>query len=90
MSITITIPAGLAPLILRRAKASGKPIEEVTIALIAEGLQPPQPKLTVNEILAPLPKEVADSGMTDEELDALFLQGRRNYARENRFTYLRG
>lgn len=84
MSITITIPAELEPLILGRAKATGKPIEEVTIALIAEGLQPQQPTLTFDEILAPFREEVAESGMTDEELDALFLQARRDYARENK------
>ena len=67
-----------------RAKAAGKPVEEVTIALIAEGLQPQQPKLTFDEILAPFRKEVADSGITDEELDALFLQARRDYVRENK------
>ena len=90
MSITITIPAELEPLILGRAKAAGKPIEEVTIALIAEEFQPQQPKLTFDEILAPFRKERAESGTTDEELDALFLQARRDYAHENRATYSRG
>ena len=84
MSITITIPAELEPLILRRAKVSGKPIEEITIALIAEGLRPQQPTLTFDEILAPFRKEVAHSGMTDEELNSLFLQARRDYAHENK------
>ena len=84
MNITITIPGELEPLILGRAKAAGKPVEEVTVALIAEGLQPQQPKLTFDEILAPFRKEVADSGITDEELDALFLQARRDYVRENK------
>ena len=82
INITITIPGELEPLILGRAKAAGKPVEEVTIALIAEGLQPQQPKLTFDEILAPFRQEVAESGMTDEELAALFLQARRDYARE--------
>lgn len=81
MSITITIPAELEPLILRRAKATGKPIEEVAVELIAQGLQPQQ-KLTFDEILAPFRKEVAENGMTGEELDTLFLQARRDYARE--------
>lgn len=82
MSITITIPTELEPLILGRAKATGKPVEEVTCGLIAQGLQPP-PTLTFDEILAPFRKEVAASGITDEELDALFMQARRDYAREN-------
>ncbi len=83
MSITITIPAELEPLILRQAKATGKPIEEVTVELIAQGLQPHPAALTFDEILAPFRKEVAESGITDEELDALVLQARRDYAREN-------
>ena len=84
MNITITIPGELEPLILGRAKAAGKPVVEVTVALIAEGLQPQQPKLTFDEILAPFRQEVADSGLTDEELDALFLQAHRDYARTSR------
>lgn len=83
MSITITIPAELESLILGRAKSSGKPIEEVTLGLIAQSLQPQRPTLTFDEILAPFRKEVAESGVTDEELDALFMQARRDYAREN-------
>lgn len=82
MSITITISTELEPLILGRAKATGKPVEEVTLGLIAQALQPPQPTLTFDEILAPFRKEVAASGITDEELDALFLQARRDYAQE--------
>jgi hypothetical protein len=83
MSITITIPAELEPLILGRAKATGKPVEEVTIGLIAQGLQPQPPALTFDEILAPFRKEIAESGITDEELDDLFTQARRDYAHEN-------
>lgn len=83
MSITITIPAELESLILGRAKASGKPVEEVTLGLIAQSLQPQRTTLTFDEILAPFRKEVAESGITDEELDALFMQARRDYAHEN-------
>ncbi|HEX9000979.1 MAG TPA: hypothetical protein VGB07_13830 [Blastocatellia bacterium] len=83
MSITITIPAELEILILGKAKAAGKPVEEVTVGLIAQGLQQQPPALTFDEILAPFRKEVAESGITDEELDALFMQARRDYAREN-------
>ncbi len=83
MSFSITIPAKLEPLLLGRAKAAGKPLEEVTIGLIEQGLQHQPPPLTFDEILAPFRREVAESGITDEELDALFLRARRDYAREN-------
>ncbi len=44
--------------------------------------EPPLPPM-FDEILAPFRREVAESGITDEELDALFSRARRDYAREN-------
>ena len=83
MSITITLPAELEQQILGRAAETRKPVEEIAIGLMVEGLRPQQPKLTFDEILAPFRKEVAESGIGDEELDELFLKARRDYAREN-------
>lgn len=83
MSITITIPTHLESLILKKAATAGKPIEEVTIGLIEQSLQPQKPSLTFDEILTPFRKEITESGISDEELDALFMQARRDYAREN-------
>ena len=59
MSITITIPTHLEPLILNKAVAAGKPVEEITIGLIEQGLQPQRLEMTFNEIPAPFHKEVA-------------------------------
>lgn len=83
MSITLTLPTEVEQQIRGRAAESKKPVEEIAIGLIVEGLRPQQPKLTFDEILAPFRKEVAESGLTEEELDALFLKARRDYARES-------
>lgn len=83
MSATITIPAELESQILGKAKADGKPFEKFTIGLIEQGLQSQPPVLTFDEILAPFRKEVAESGITDVELDSLFMRARQDYAREN-------
>jgi len=83
MSITITIPTDIERLILGRAAESKKPVEEIAIGLIVEGLRP-KPSMTFDEILAPFRKEVSDSGISDDELDELFLRARRDYARENK------
>jgi hypothetical protein len=83
MSITLTLPLELEQRILGRAAETKKPVEEVTIGLIAQGFKAEKPVLTFDEILAPFRQEVAASGITDDELDALFLQARRDYAREH-------
>jgi len=84
MSITITLPAELEQRILGRAVESKKPVEEITLGLIVQGLDAQTPKLTFDQILAPFRQEVAESGISDEELGALFLKARRDYARENK------
>ena len=87
MSITLTLPLELEQRILGRAAVTKKPVEEVTIGLITQGFAAEQPTMTptmtFDEILAPFRQEVAASGITDDELDALFLQARRDYAREH-------
>ncbi|NOT59349.1 MAG: hypothetical protein HOP19_03890 [Acidobacteria bacterium] len=87
MSITLTLPLELEQRIFHRAAETKKPVEEVTVGLIAQGLkyeQPhEQPMMTFDEILAPFRQEVAACGISDDELDALFLRARRDYAREN-------
>lgn len=45
---------------------------------------------TFDEILAPIRREVEESGITDEELDELFMQARRDYYREGRSEDERG
>ena len=69
MSITLTLPLELEQRILGRAAETKKPVEEVAIGLIAQGLEAEKPMLTIDEILAPFRQEVAASGIADEALD---------------------
>lgn len=39
---------------------------------------------TLDEILAPIRKEVAEKGITEKEIDSLINQARRDYYREKR------
>ncbi len=50
---------------------------EIKERRIEEDVAVPGP--TFDEILAPIRQEVADSGITDEELDELFLEARRDW-----------
>jgi hypothetical protein len=63
-----------------KARKFGKTVEEYTRDLIEEAVFPRE--RTFDEILAPIRREVEESGVTDEELDELFMQARRDYFRE--------
>lgn len=63
-----------------KARELGKSVEEYVRELIEDDLA--LSGSTFDEILAPIRKEVAESGITDEELDDLFLEARRDYWRE--------
>ncbi len=60
-----------------KAQQSGKSVEEYARELIEEDVATPGP--TFDEILAPIRQEVAESGITDDELDELFMQARRDW-----------
>jgi len=63
-----------------KARKFGKTMEEYARDLIEEDVSPREQ--TFDEILAPFRREVEESGITDEELDELFMQARRDYYRE--------
>ncbi|HMV87848.1 MAG TPA: hypothetical protein PLD20_30280 [Blastocatellia bacterium] len=63
-----------------KARAFGKTAEEYARELIEEDLH--SGERTFDEILVPIRKEVEESGITDEELDELFMQARRQYYSE--------
>lgn len=63
-TITITIPTELKPLILGRATASGKAIEEYALELLKKDAELP----TISEVFADVRAQFEASGMTDEEL----------------------
>lgn len=63
----------------QRAAESGRDVAAVASDLIEQAITRP----TVDEVLAPFRKQVAESGMSDEELDEFF-QGVREKAFQER------
>ena len=66
MSITITIPTELEPMILGRATASGKAVEEYAIDLLRKDAELPDPW----ELFADVREQIKADGTTEEELEA--------------------
>jgi len=65
-----------------KAQKFGKTVEEYTRDLIEQDVS--SNEMTFDEILAPIRAEVEASGITDEELDELFMQARRDYYLEQK------
>ncbi len=68
MSLTIELPAETERELSEFARESGRIPEAVAADLIERHLA----LKTMDEILAPFRKQVAESGMTETELDAFF------------------
>jgi predicted transcriptional regulator len=68
MSLTIELPAETERELSALAKESGRTPEAVAVELLERHLA----LRTMDEILAPFRKQVAESGMSEEELDAFF------------------
>jgi len=67
MTITIDLPSEVEAALQKKAAADGKNIQ----TYIFETLKNQALKPSLDEILAPIRKNFADSGMTEEELDEL-------------------
>ena len=76
------LPASTLQALVERARQAGTTPEEYARRLIEEGLSPRE--LTFDEILAPFRLQVKQSGTTDNELDALFNEARRQVFRERK------
>ena len=68
--------------LVEKARKAGTTPEEYARRLIEEGLSPRE--LTFDEILAPFRRQVKQSGTTDDELDALFTETRKQVFREKK------
>lgn len=68
MTLTIQVPRNIGIKLEERAKIQGKETVEYIEDLIEKDLERRQ---TLDEILAPVRKNFADSGMTEEDLDTL-------------------
>ncbi len=86
MTLTITLKPETEAKLKNRATALGYEVVDYVEKLIEEDSERIR---SIDEIFAPLHKEVEESGITDDELDELFTQARRDYytekkAKENR------
>ncbi|HSK70226.1 MAG TPA: hypothetical protein VK892_00920 [Pyrinomonadaceae bacterium] len=68
MTLTIQVPKSIGAILEEKARSSGKEIAEYVEDLIEKDIDRPK---TLDEILAPVRKNFAESGMTEEELDEL-------------------
>ncbi|MCI0485661.1 MAG: hypothetical protein L0229_03575 [Blastocatellia bacterium] len=66
-TLTIRIPKNVETILEERARADGKDVQTFVEEMVKTQLLRP----TLDEILAPLRKDFAESGMTEDESDAL-------------------
>ena len=68
LTLTIQVPQNIGAILEQKAKNQGKDVAEYVEDLIEKDIDQ---KKTLDEIFAPIRKNFADSGMTEEDLDAL-------------------
>ena len=73
MTITLDLPPEVETALQKKAAANGKSIQ----TYIFETLETQALKLPLDEILAPIRKDFAESGMTETELDELIENERK-------------
>ena len=76
--LQIPLPPDTEEALRQRAKANGEDVSSYAARLIQEALNTP----SVEELLAPFRKQVEESGITDEELDQLGEDLRREVRQE--------
>jgi hypothetical protein len=79
MSLTITLSPAAEAKLRAKAAANGQPLDEYASRVLEQAATTP----TVDEVLAPFRQQVAQSGMTNEELDA-FVEAVRETAYRDR------
>ncbi|HZL38597.1 MAG TPA: hypothetical protein VFC78_25035 [Tepidisphaeraceae bacterium] len=68
MSLAVTISAAAEALLREKAAAHGQPLDQYASAVLEHAAT----AVTADEALAPFRRQVAESGMSDEQLDAFF------------------
>jgi hypothetical protein len=86
MTITIDLPPDVEASVKTQAAKEGLPLEDYVTSLVQEGTKRRDridllAEKPFDEILAPFRRNVEDSGMSDEELDGLFTDARKEAAR---------
>lgn len=73
MTLTINLPKDVGAALENKAKMSGRDSAEFVEDLVTKEVHSP----SLDEILAPFRRQVEESGITDEELDDLFTEARK-------------
>ena len=74
MTILLELEPEIESRLEKRAKDNGYDVNGYLRKLIEKGVNRPQ---TLDEILAPFRQAVEESGISDEELDSLFTEARK-------------
>ena len=77
-TLTINVSPDVSARLAEKAKSKGQDIVEYVEVLVAEQVRRP----TLEEILAPVRQEFAESGMTEDELDEFMYSVRRKMKEE--------
>jgi hypothetical protein len=86
MTITINLPTEVEESVKSQAAKSGLPLEDYVKSLVEEGTKR-QDRIALlaeksfDEILSPFRHSVEDSGLSDEQLDVLFKEARKQASR---------
>lgn len=86
MTITINLPSEVEESVKSQAAKNGLPLEDYVESLVEEGTRRRDridvlAEKSFDEILAPFRRNVEASGMSDEELEVLFSQARKEASR---------
>lgn len=86
MTITISLPPEVEESVKSQANKEGKPLEDYVESLVEEGSRRRDridllAERSFDEILKPFRRNVEDSGMSDEALDDLFNEARKEASR---------
>ena len=86
MTITISLPPEVEEAVKSQANKEGKPLVDYVESLVEEGSRRRDridllAEKSFDEILAPFRRNVEESGLSDEALDALFTEARKEASR---------
>jgi len=86
MTITISLSSEIEESVKSQATKEGKPLEDYVESLVEEGSRRRDridllAEKSFDEILAPFRRNVEESGLSDEALDALFTEARKEASR---------
>ena len=73
MTLSLNLPAEIEARLREKAKRSGEPVDVYALKVLSNAVTAP----SVDEVLADFRRQVAESGMSDEQLDE-FYEGLRN------------